>query len=127
MRIFKSGISGSVWGSITLARPLNIILDVLLATMMTVRLTVHFHNDAFRRNAPNEKKMFQMMLDLLSFLSDVRKPYIDHYLRNKGIELTTFSSSHPTFAPESTDGYQRVVHLRLVAYLKQCISNEDVA
>jgi hypothetical protein len=70
--------------------------------------------------------MLQMALDLFSFLSDARKPEIDHYLRNKGIELATFSSSHPTFEPESPYDYKRVVHLLLVAYLKRCISNEGV-
>ena len=66
-----------------------------------------------------------MTISVFSLLSDTRTPYIDYYLRQKGIELATFASNHPDFEPAPPNDYKRVVHMLLVAYLKRCMSNED--
>ena len=62
-----------------------------------------------------------MTLHVFDLLTNTRKPYIDKYLTQTGIELTTLI---PNYQPSYPNDYKRIVHLLLVVYLKRCLSHE---
>ena len=55
-----------------------------------------------------------MTLHVFDLLTNTRKPYIDKYLTQTGIELTTLI---PNYQPSYPNDYKRIVHLLLVVYL----------
>ena len=62
-----------------------------------------------------------MTLHVFDLLTNTRKPYIDKYLKQTGIELTTLIPNYQLSYPND---YKRIVHLLLVVYLKRCLSHE---
>ncbi len=65
-----------------------------------------------------------MKLHVFDLLTITRKPYIDKYLKQTGIELTTFIPNYQVSIEDPND-YKRIVHLLLVVYLKRCLSHEE--
>jgi hypothetical protein len=57
-----------------------------------------------------------MKLHVFDLLTNTRKPYIDKYLKQTGIELTTLIPNYQV-SIENPKDYKRIVHLLLVAYL----------
>jgi hypothetical protein len=56
--------------------------------------------------------------------TDMRRPNIDQYLRQTGIELIPMASHHATSDTSHRRDYSHQVHRLLVMYLKQCMSHE---
>jgi len=61
----------------------------------------------------------------LAAFTNTRRPFIDQYLRQTGIELMPMASHHVASDASHRRDDSYLVHRLLVVYLKQCLSHEN--
>jgi hypothetical protein len=66
-----------------------------------------------------------MTWSVLAAFTNTRRPFIDQYLRQTGIELMPTASHHVASDASHRRDDSYLVHRLLVVYLKQCLSHEN--